>query len=45
MSRKPIEQIWQFRVEGERQFDNNGIAYFEERAAELAEHLAAGSRK
>ena len=39
MSRKPIEQIWHFHVEGERQFDNNGIDYFEERAAELAATL------
>ena len=36
MSRKPIEQVWQFLVEGRRRFDNNGIDYFEERAAEMA---------
>lgn len=39
MPRKPIEQIWQFNVEGGFQFDNNGISYFEERAAELAATL------
>ena len=36
MPRKPIEQNWQFHIEHERQFDNNGIDYFEERAAEMA---------
>jgi hypothetical protein len=36
MPRKPIEQIWQFHVEDGFHFDNNGINYFEERAAEMA---------
>ena len=39
MPRKPIEQMWQFHVEDERQFANNGIDYFEERAAEMAATL------
>lgn len=39
MPRKPIEQSWEFHVEDERQFANNGIDYFEERAAEMAATL------
>ena len=39
MSSKPKEQIWQFHVEDGFQFDNNGIHYFEERAAEMAATL------
>lgn len=33
------ERIWQFHVEDGIQFDNNGIEYFEERAAEKAATL------
>lgn len=33
------EQIWQFHVEDGLQFDNNGIQYFEQRAAEMAATL------